>query len=43
MGFNRNALSQIDVNNMSEDDTRQVILLGLAADNMDHQDALAQL
>ena len=45
MGFNRNAFAQMDVNSLSQDDTRQVILLGLANDdmNLDHDEVLSQL
>ena len=43
MGFNRNAFAQMKADNMTEEDLHQVILLGLAADDMEKHDALAQL
>ena len=35
MGFNKNAFAQMQVDNMSEEDLHQVILLGLAADEIE--------
>ena len=34
LGFNRNAFAQMQVDNMSDEDVRQVILLGLASDEV---------
>ena len=35
MGFNKDAFAQMQADNMTADDLKQVILLGLAKDNMD--------
>jgi len=34
MGFNKDAFAQMDVKHLSNDDLKQVVMLGLAADDM---------
>jgi len=41
MGFNRKAFSQMDASNMTPEDLHQIILLGLAADDMPHLEVLS--
>jgi len=43
MGYNKAAFAQMKVENMSQEDVKQFILLGLAEDNLEHQEILSQL